>query len=119
MELKYNYTHTPSQKLSNCNAIARTPSPKLLGYNMTTRMPLLKLPNYNVTTCTPSPKSFNYNIASANGSKICFKKNHTQKCRESRYLNISSSLGSLNFININSDSITQNFICKRFGNSCS
>jgi hypothetical protein len=51
-----------------------------------------------------------YNIASINGSKKCRQFLNTQKCRNFN--------PSFNFININSNSITQHFICKRFGDSC-
>jgi hypothetical protein len=33
-------------------------------------------------------------------------------------LGISNELGPLNFMNINLGSLNQNFICKRFENSC-
>jgi hypothetical protein len=107
----------PSSKFPNCNTTTRTPSPKLPDYKTTTRMPLLELPECNAYAHTPLPK-FSYNIAFANGSRKRKQILGTQKCKKSRYLEISSSLSSINFININLNSITQNNIRRRFGNSC-
>jgi hypothetical protein len=124
--------HMPSLELPNCNTtehitlsefpnyntIAKTPSLELPNYKTIARMPSPELPTCNATTHTPSPEFSDYSIASANGSRKCKQLLSTQKCKESRFLKISSSLSSLNFININSNSITQNNICRMFGNSC-
>jgi hypothetical protein len=86
--------------------IASTPSIELLDCNSTTNTPLLELFDYNVILSLPWLGLPDYNITFANGSKKCEHCHGTQKCRESKYLEISSSIG------------LDNFICKRFGDSC-
>jgi len=90
------------------------PLSKPLDYNTTVNTPSLELPNCNTTTSTLSLGLLDYNIAFANGSKNCMQLHGTQKCKESMYLEISNSLGPLNFLNINSDSLKQKFHMQNF-----
>ncbi len=82
------------------------PLSKPFDYNTTTNTSL-ELPNYNTTISTLSLGLPNYNIASTNGSKNYMQLHGTQKCKESKYLEISNSLGPFNFMNINSNSLKQ------------
>jgi len=75
-----------------------TTSIKHLDYNATTNTPLLELSNCNVTSNMPSFGLADYNITFANGLEKCKNYHGTQKCKESKYLEISSSLGLVNFI---------------------
>jgi hypothetical protein len=85
------------------------PLSKPFDYNTTATTPSLELPNCNTTTSTLSLRFPDYNITSANGSKNYMQLHGTRKCKESKYLEISNSLGPLNFININSNSLKQKF----------
>jgi hypothetical protein len=73
--------------------IASTPSIELLDCNSTTNTPLLELFDYNVILSLPWLGLPDYNITFANGSKKCEHCHGTQKCRESKYLEISSAKG--------------------------
>ncbi len=82
---------------------------KPLDYNTIAITPSLELPNCITTTSTLSSWLHDYNITYTNGSRNYMQLHGTQKCKESKYLEISSSLGPLNLININFDSLEQNF----------
>jgi hypothetical protein len=93
----------------NFNATTSTPLSKPLECNTTANTPSLELPNCIATTSTLSSRLPNYNIAFTNGSKNCMQFHGTWKCKESKYLKFSSSLGPFNLININSNSLKQKF----------
>lgn len=93
----------------NCNTTASMPLSKPLDYNTTTNTPSLEPPNCNTTMSTLSLRLLDCNIAFANGSKNCMQLHGTKKCKESMYLEISNSLGPLNFLNITLDSLKKKF----------